>query len=866
MYRFLHLLTYFFCFLFLSQTSIAQKKALTYYLPDIRYDKNIPSPEEFLGWQIGEWHVSHDNLVAYMRSLATKSTRIKLEEYGRSYEQRPLLLLTITSPENQARLADIKAEHLALCTPSTSAKIKTDKLPIVVYQGHSIHGNEASGANAAMLMAYYWAAGQSEEIEQTLQNTVILFDPAFNPDGLQRFSTWVNMHKSKNLVSDPASREFNEMYPFGRTNHYWFDLNRDWLVSQMPETRGRVANFQTWKPNIFTDHHEMGSNNSFFFMPGTPSRVNPITPKRNQELTAKIAQYHAKALDAIGSMYYSQEDFDDFYYGKGSTYPDAQGCIGILFEQGSSRGHLQRTTNGLLSFPFTIRNQVTTSFSTIRAAQGLRKELLDYQKDFFQTAQSDGAKDERKAYIVGETSNDRNRFYEFGNLLLRNKIEFYELGKTQKGKESTFEAGKSYVIPLEQPQYRLVRGMFEKQTTFEDSIFYDISAWTLPLAFNLNFTSLGATFNKGLLGRPITQLTAPQGDLLGGKTNYAYVFAWNEYTAPNLLNQLLSEGILCKVATKAMTLALASGESMAFDAGAILIPLQNQSKTPEAITEMLRNGAQKNGINLYAAGSGLTPEGNDLGSPSFANLRKPTVLLLLGEGISNNDVGEVWHLLDQRYDMQVTMVEAANLGKVALEKYNTIVFCDGTYSNINGAKIQEWSRAGGTIIGIGSSIKWLKDNNLANIKFKFNAKKEKSTERRPYENAENDLGANIIGGAIFEAELDLTHPLGYGFTNKNLPVFRNDTLLMEVSSNVYATPLQYKSSPLIAGYIAKKNLENLKNSAAIIVCGHGAGRVICMSDNPNFRAFWYGTNKLFANALFFGNTISSNALERYKVD
>jgi hypothetical protein len=332
------------------------------------------------------------------------------------------------------------------------------------------------------------------------------------------------------------------------------------------------------------------------------------------------------------------------------------------------------------------------------------------------------------------------------------------------------------------------------------------------------------------------------------------------------LNQLLSEGILCKVATKSMTLALASGESMAFEAGAILIPLQNQSKTPEAITEILRNGAQKNGINLYAAGSGLTPEGNDLGSPSFANLRKPTVLLLLGEGISNNDVGEVWHLLDQRYDMQVTMVEAASLGKVALEKYNTIVFCDGTYSSINGAKIQEWSRAGGTIIGLGSSIKWLKDNNLANIKFKFNAKKEKSTERRPYENAENDLGANIIGGAIFEAELDLTHPLGYGFTNKNIPVFRNDTLLMEVSSNVYATPLQYKSNPLVAGYIAKKNLENLKNSAAIIVCGHGAGRVICMSDNPNFRAFWYGTNKLFANALFFGNTISSNALERYKGD
>ena len=371
--------------LFTSITLQAQKNQLSldYYLPeDVTYNTAIPTPEDVLGYVPGTWHVSHDKLVSYMKVLAKASDRIHIEQQGLTYEDRPLLLLTITSPENNNRLEAIRQDHLAL-TETASERLNTNELPVVVYQGFSIHGNEPSGSNAALVAAYYLAAAQGPKINELLKHTVILFDPSLNPDGLQRFAYWANTNKSKHINTDPQDREYDEVWPGGRTNHYWFDMNRDWLPVQLPESRARIATFHKWHPNILTDHHEMGSNSSFFFQPGIPSRTHPLTPALNQELTKNIGNYHAKALDNIGSLYYTEEDYDDFYYGKGSTFPDINGSIGILFEQASSRGHAQETDNGVLTFPFTIRNQFTAALSTLDAAVGMRTELLDYQRDFY---------------------------------------------------------------------------------------------------------------------------------------------------------------------------------------------------------------------------------------------------------------------------------------------------------------------------------------------------------------------------------------------------------------------------------------------------------------------------------------------------
>ncbi len=853
------LLSLSFVFFVFFQTSFGQKQPITYYLPDISYDQSIPTPEQMFGFQIGEWHLSHDQLLAYYRQLDQVSDRITLYEYARSHEHRPLIYLVITSKKNHDNIQSLQQQHVDLCDPSKSGKLDLSKMPIVVYQGFSIHGNEPSGANGAPLVAYYLAAGQSEEVNRLLDDALIIFDPVFNPDGFHRFSTWANMHKNKNLTADNADREYNEEWPRGRTNHYWFDLNRDWLPGQQPESAGRIKNFQAWKPNILTDHHEMGTNSTFFFMPGIQSRVNPVTPLRNQELTFKIGEFHAKALDEIGSLYYTQENYDDFYYGKGSTFPDAQGCIGILFEQASSRGHLQDTPNGPLSFAFTIRNQVRTALSTQKAAISMRTELLDYQRSFYKNAMDEAQRDERNAFIVGEKF-DRARLMKFVELVRRQNVRVHELGEKVTVNGKTFEPGSAYVIPLEQPQYKLILGMFQRETSFTDSIFYDVSAWTLPLAFNLEYDALpGKLFSKKLLGKEVGEVKMAEGQVLGSASDVAFAFEWDEYYAPAALYHLLQNDLIVKVASKPFDGHTKDGLRN-FNYGTVVIGIQNQPKQGEELLELLKEAAIIGRLNIYGLTTGLTPTGIDVGSNFMEPLEKPKVLLLVGDGVTSYDAGEIWHLLDTRYQMPVTKVESNRLNANLLSRFNVVIMANGNYNSVNAEILKTWVAEGGTLIGFENAVKWLESKQLAAVEFK--KMKDDSSGRLPYVGAPEDRGALQLSGAIFEGELDLTHPIAYGYRRSKMPVFRGSNDFMEPAQSPYAMPLYYSQEPLMAGYMHSRFNNMAPGSASVIVSGHGRGKVICMADNTNFRAFWYGTNKLLANAIFFGNTISGQTIER----
>ena len=855
------LLTTLLAVFFIAGAMPAQSLPITYYLPDIEYDPAIPTPESVLGYQVGEWHASHDQLLYYYRTLAAAAPdRIKLEEHGRTYENRPLIHLIITSPENHGRLEDIRRQHVALTDPARSADVDISDMPVVLYQGFSIHGNEASGANGALLVAYYLAAGKSQEVETLLQNAVIIFDPCFNPDGFQRFSTWTNMHKNKNLTGDPADREYNEVWPRGRTNHYWFDLNRDWLPAQHPESQGRIALFQKWKPNVLTDHHEMGTNSTFFFMPGVQSRINPITPKKNQELTAKIATFHAKALDKIGSLYYTEEGYDDFYYGKGSTFPDAQGCIGILFEQASSRGHLQKTDNGPLSFPFTIRNQVTTALSTHAAIVALRKELLDFQREHYKTGLDLARRDKRRGFVVGDDY-DPVRLSRFVEMLLRQDIKVYELTKKTTLNGTDFEPGKAYVIPFDQPQYRLIQGIFQRETSFEDSLFYDISAWTMPLAFNLKYEAAGEAL-PGLLGKQLTGTTLPvaAGEVKDDGNAYAWAFDWDHYLAPAALYHLQKNKVRVKVAGTPFTAVTPEG-NRAFTYGAIIVPTQNQPMDKASLRKILDEAARLGQLPIYGISTGLTPGGYDLGSRKVLTVRKPKVALVVGDGITSYDAGEIWHLLDTRYQMPVTKIEANDLNESTLARFNVLVLPGGRIRGLDTDALRNWVKAGNVLIALENAVNWAVNQKLVNLNFKKSENDEKETGRKPYAGADDDAGALRLSGSIFEAELDLTHPLCYGYRNSKLPVFRSSNRFLEPAKNPYATPIIYSDMPLMAGYMHESFDELAPGSASVAVGGIGAGRVICLTDNTSFRAFWYGTNKIMANAVFFGNLISGRTVQ-----
>jgi hypothetical protein len=815
--------------------------SLDYYLPQqFSYDEKIPKPADIIGHEVGEWHVTHDKLMFYMQTLAKVSDRITIENRGATFEGRPILLLTVTSPANHSRLEEIRTQHIAL-SENGGNSLNVEDMPIVVYQGFSVHGNEPSGANAGLAYAYYLAAAQGPEIEEMLDKTVILMDPSYNPDGLQRFAYWANTNRSINLNSDGNEREYHEVWPGGRTNHYWFDINRDWLPVQLPESRARIKTFHNWLPNILTDHHEMGTNSTFFFQPGEPSRVHPLTPKMNQELTAEIGTYHAKALDKIGSLYYSEENYDDYYYGKGSTFPDVVGSIGILFEQASSRGHIQESENGLLTFPFTIRNQFTTALSTVEAARNMRTKILSYQRDFYNDLRNEAARSKTKAIVFGDHK-DAAKTWHLAEILNRQNIKFHELNQDATIGGKAYKKGSSYVVPLNQKNHRLIKAMFEKRTSFTDSLFYDISAWTFPLSFNLDYSELPSLSNAGA---EITDFKPLVGSV-DRQSNYAYLFEWHEYYTPKALNKIVNKDIRAKVAKYPFTM-----NGITYDYGTVMIPVQNQELSPDALYKFLQEVAKESAISITAVSTGVT-QGIDLGSGDFEPVKKQKIAILVGGGIRSYDAGEIWHLFDTRYDIKLTKIDTEYFNRTDLSTYTDIIIPSiggSTLGEKDAEKLMDWVKDGGTLIGYRTTANWLDKQKFMELKFKKDTLVAKNV---PFGQKNDFLGAQVTGGAIFEANIDRSHPINFGYKNSKLALFRNSNIYLEPEKDSYNNPIQYTGNPLISGYISEENENLLKNSVPFKVKRMEKGRVVLFTDNTNFRAFWYGTNKLLMNAIFFG--------------
>ncbi|TVQ73785.1 MAG: zinc carboxypeptidase [Balneolaceae bacterium] len=875
------------------------------------FRSDIATPAEVLGFEPGEWHVRHDQIVAYMYRLARESDRVQIQEYGRTWQRRPLLLLTISHPDNLASIDSLRTDHLALSDPSRSMDLDLSQMPVVTWLGYSVHGNESSGANAAILVAYYLAAAEGEEVEHLLRESVVLLDPTYNPDGLDRFATWVNNNRSFTPSGDPYHREHRQPWPGSRTNHYWFDLNRDWMPVQHPESRNRVRTFHSWKPNVLTDHHEMGPQATYFFQPGVPSRDNPLTPQRTFELTAKLAEYHAGYLDEVDQLYWTSEFFDDFFIGKGSTYPDLQGTVGILFEQASSRGHLQESRHGDVAFPVTIRNQFLTSLSTLYGAMDLRLELLEHMREAASSALEDARGNPVKAWVFGDPY-DRARNAHLLDLLSHHDIRIHELEGSLSADGYRFESGNAWIIPAVQPQYRLIRSLFETRKEFEDSVFYDISTWTLPLAFDIPYAELDRrSYRENLLGPPVADTPFPEGRFRSGpdaqastdtpsastpsastpsasmpsasanappantpSTNsppanqarpYAYLFEWHGYYAPRAAYRLMDAGVRIKVATQPFRAVTAEGPHD-FDYGTILVSAGIQDRVDaDALRELMMEVAKEDGLDVHMATTGLTARGMDLGSPSFQMVEKPSVMVVTGDGVNMYEAGEVWHLLDQRYRMPVTMADVRYLNSVDLDRYNTVVMVHGNYQRIPGAfrdRLKQWVEAGNTLMLQKGALSWMDGLDWLDFEMQRPEYSHPANEELRYRDLASLRGSRAIGGVIMEAELDRTHPLGYGFKRDKLPVFRNSTLFLKHPENRFAVPVRYTAEPLLSGFVSTENREYLPVRPVYLIGRMGSGRVIMTTDNPNFRAFWFGTNRLFANGLFFGRIIHQDATIR----
>ena len=820
----------------------------------INYDLSIPKPEDVIGHKIGDRHTRTSQIVDYYESIASVSDRVALDDHARSHEGRRLIHAIVTHPDNHKNLENIRIENVKISDMPNQMKNKNlDKMPLVAYLGFSIHGDEASGAEAAVLLLHHLAAGQGDEIDQILRNTIIIIDPMFNPDGRDRFANWANGNRGIVPTTDTQDREHNQPWPRGRTNHYLFDLNRDWMPVTQPESQGRVKLFHHWRPQFLLDVHEMGRNSTFFFQPGIKSRTNPNTPKEGVELTYKIAPFFAKRLDDIQSMYYSEQSYDDFYYGKGSTYGDIHGSVGILFEQGSSRALETESNQGKLTYAFTVRNQYMATLGAIDGLVALRKEFLRYQRDFYATSSAVATKNKIKGYLINLKEN-RTRVQMLVKTLQSHRVDVYTLKKPITVKGKRFNKGEAVIIPTNQPQTRFIAGVMEKVTAFEDSLFYDVSAWTLPLAFGVDYYEVKQK-PDAFLGAKLKAMNLDGGELVGGKATSAYLMPWNRYFNPKSLYSILDRGILPRITTAPFSAEVA-GKSMQFKRGTIVIPVVQRDAdatiTAAELHRLMEKLVSEDHVQIYATNSSSTPSGPDLGGAFQGVLKKPHVALLSGAGTSAYGSGEIWHLIDNRMNIPVSRLNAENLNRNKLSKYNTIIFPDGYYSKLDSTDVnhlKEWVSSGGTLISVQSGSKWIVDNNVIDEELVEN---QKLALDIPYDQVRLVTGAQRIGGAIFNINIDNTHPLGYGYRNKH-PVFRRGYTFFKLSESAAANVGRYTNKPLLSGYVSEEKLAGIKDTASIIAKKQGSGHVVMFADNPAFRAFWYGTNGLLLNAIFFGH-------------
>jgi hypothetical protein len=868
----------------ISAATADDRTGLDYFLPvdQANYDPAVPSPEQAAASPIGQWHLHHHEVVDYLRQVAASSERVELAEYARSHGRRPLVYLTITSPENHTRLSEIRKAHVARAVNAQKGA-KSDELanaPIVVWMGYGIHGNEPSATHAGVLLAYHLAAARDPQTVELLRKAVVLIDPCLNPDGFERFSDWTNNYRGQFPSSHRSDREHQEAWPGGRFNYYWFDLNRDWLAAVHPESRGRLRLFHQWQPNIVTDYHEMGNvNRTYFFQPGIAKMVNPLTPAANQLLTAKMAHEHARALDALGSLYYTGESFDDFYIGKGSTYPDVNGSVGVLFEQASSRGFHQDTEHGRLRFSFTIRNQVATSLSTLRTAAALRHDFLGYQQQFFEDALAEAETAATHAHIFAAPG-DKARLAEFQSILELHQIDCWPPAEKVEVDGQTFLPEESLVVPTRQRQYRLLTALFEARTEFASNNFYDVSAWRLPSAFGLLHAELkqeAPPASKAKIAR--------QGAWTSPEKPYAYAFAWEPRFAPRALFRLLEAKARCWVATRPLTFET-EGKKVTYPHGSIVVPVGVQDElNSKALRRLMRTIAKQDQLEVCSLSTGYQGAVPTPGSPTLQPVKPTGVLLVVGTGVTASSAGEIWHQMDQIWRTSLAKLDADRITSTALKDFSTVILTGTSFSNLPSSAreaLQRWVAGGGCLIAIGTSAGSLADQEWCKVdKVKVESADASGKEpmakaatkvpdepmkpiqhSAPYDQADERRTAKSIDGAIVRAWFDPTHPLAYGLgPRKEVHLMRASTTFLKPAANHYLTPIRYTDEPLVAGFISAANQQAMKGSAAVQIKVVGSGRVVLMIDDPVFRGHWLGSEKLLANAIFFGPLVSADGGE-----
>ncbi|TXF91780.1 peptidase M14 [Neolewinella aurantiaca] len=837
---------------------------------------DLPSPAEFLGYELGQRFTEYARSVEYFRMLAEKSDRINIEKYGATYEQRPLLLLTISSLENMARIDEIKANQKTLVARTQvqgkdKEEINLDRHPVINSYSYNIHGNEASSTEAAMQVAWELATTNDPVMLDALRKTVNLLFVCINPDGRDRYVYWANSVARQTGGEEPRDLEHYAPWPNGRTNHYWFDLNRDWVWGVHPESRGHTTAYQEWMPQVHTDYHEQGYDANYFTVPGTTPR-NLLLPDAYEVWADTFGRANITEFNKKGLSYFTRDRFDFYYPSYGSSYPSVMGAIGMLTEQGGIGGHRAvETEDGyVLTFRQRVYDHYTTSIAQVKAAARNRRELIDYSLEAWDPLNS---KSDVNAYVI---ENDGSEFFEdVLKMLLLNGVEVLRTKETvsssainfRDGKQSnrSFPAG-SLIIGTEQPRHLFVNSILSRDLQIEDSVMYDMSTWSAPLAYNLEAYSVASPISvdtepvvwEDKIGKVIT---------IGDASDraYAYVIRWNQRTAPKALAKIWKMDYRVRAAHEPFT----ADDGTAFPAGSLIV-LAGRNPDKTNIDADMRQLAQAFDVDIHRLATGRMKEGMDLASTRNFPVKQPKVALLVEPPFNVYTSGQIYFLFDWETELPVDRIRASTLMQTAIPKfgsrygladlndYDVLILpearnLDDVFGQDEQRKLKDWLSGGGTIVAVGSSAEFftkesgfLKPQELSRPEDedKEGAAALNYNERTDY------FGKKRIPGSALNATVDVSHPLAFGVKSDVYTLkFGNTALVPDASLQSVGRYVPEGNELLAAGYASRPNLDSLAGKTWAGVRPYGRGRIVYFIDNPHYRMFWRGPSRMMQNAV-----------------
>lgn len=811
--------------------------------------QKLQTPAEFLGYELGDRFTPHHRVVDYFKYITSHAKNVILKEYGKSNEGRELVLAYAASDNNISRLDDIRANNLGLAGMEKASSITG--APVIVWLSYNVHGNEAASTEVSMQTLYSLADKSNAQSQSWLKNTVVIIDPCLNPDGRERYINFYNTNSGHTPDPLPYSREHLEPWPGGRSNHYYFDLNRDWAWQTQIETQQRMEVFNQWLPQIHVDFHEQGINEPYYFAPAAEPYHETIT-KWQRDFQRIIGENNAKYFDKNNWMYFTREHFDLLYPSYGDTYPIYSGSIGMTFEQGGShRAGLAVITDAgdTLTLKDRIAHHYTTGMSTIEVASQYSNQLITEFKSFYEASQKYPI-GEFKSYVI--KADKLKNYTALETLLQRNRISY---GKGIAGSargynyvtnvEERFQIQEDdLVISAYQPKSVLLKVLFEPKTLVVDSNTYDITAWAVPYAHGLQTYGLKSplkpSVHKSMVDEPVNKKQA---------VAVAYIADWNSMASVKFLTELIKLNIRVSFSEVAI-----ETEGIKFNPGSLIISKASNQFLGQNFDVLIKTFSEKAGIELKRISSGLVDKGADLGSGKIQGIKKPRIGVLSGKNISSNSLGEVWHFFDQEIGYPLSILRSDDFGQLGLTNFDILIFPDGSYPEVETEKLQKWVNHGGKLVAIGDAVAHLVDKKAFSLVDKEKEKEENDKNKnryqslKSYEHRQREYLQDKIPGAVYKVQFDNSHPLGFGFPSYYFTLKTNDHIYAFLKKGWNVGVLKDKN--YVSGVVGSNVKAKLMDGLLFGVEEYGNGSVVYLADNPLFRGFWENGKLLFSNAVF----------------